>query len=129
MVALEVEALAARGRDPRRLLGGEVDDAEVGDVLVRLVELDAERVGVRVGEVGAGADVLKLAAKRDLAVVGPDHGRRLGRGRRRGQQRADEPHSAQPLSTFPTRRADRSAGPRPTRRVPGAGGWCERLGV
>ena len=44
MVALEVEALGRRRGDSCRLLEGEVDDPEVGDVLVRLVELDAERV-------------------------------------------------------------------------------------
>ena len=72
MVALEVEALVAGGRDARRLLRGELGEAEVGDVLVGLVELDAERVGVGVGVVGAGADVLQLTVERDLTVVGAD---------------------------------------------------------
>ena len=91
VVALEVEALGRGGRHARRLLGGELDQPEVGDVLTRLVELDAERVGAGIGEVGARADVLKLAAKRDVPVVWPDHRRRRlgGRGSCAREQRAD----------------------------------------
>ena len=50
MVGLVVEALRHGGRDARRLEQQEVDDPEVGHVLLRLVELDAERVGARVAE-------------------------------------------------------------------------------
>jgi len=53
VVGLEVEALGDGRGDPRRLLREKVHDAELGDVLAALVEVDAERVGVGVRERGA----------------------------------------------------------------------------
>ena len=70
VVGLVVEALRHRGRDAGGLVQQEVDDPEVGHVLLCLVELDAERIGVRVREVDPGADVLDLAPERVAPVVG-----------------------------------------------------------
>src|SRR5204862_302348 len=67
VVGLEVEALVGRRGHARGLVREEVDDAELVDVLVRLVELDAEWVGLRLREVRADgepgaveADALRL---------------------------------------------------------------------
>ena len=86
VVGLVVEALEAGRRHARRLLGEEVDDAEVGHVLAALVELDAERVGARVRELSAGAHALCLAAERVLAVVGSHRGGRDGGAGERHEQ-------------------------------------------
>jgi hypothetical protein len=90
VIALEVEALRHRGRDPGRLLEQELDDSEVGDVLVRLVELDAERIGVGVGEIGPRADVLELTTERDRAVIGAEELRRSLRRRGPGEREGGE---------------------------------------
>jgi hypothetical protein len=63
VIGLEVEALVHRRGDPDGLVGEEVEDAEVGDVLLGLVELDAERVGAGIREVHARADVLDRAVE------------------------------------------------------------------
>jgi hypothetical protein len=80
VVTLEVPALRAGGREACRLLGEEVDNAELGHVLVALVVLDAEGVGVRVREVGSHSQLLELAVERDRAVVAHH---RIGRVRAR----------------------------------------------
>ena len=92
-----VDAAATRAGS----LSEEVDEAEVGDVLLRLVELDAEGVGVRVGELGAGADVLQLAAERDSS-------RR--RGRRAAARRPDWPRA--PRTQAPERMSRSPSAPR-----------------
>jgi hypothetical protein len=90
MVGLVVEALRHRRRHPRRLEEQEVDDPEVGHVLLALVELDAEGVGVGVAEVHPGPDLLGLAAERVGAVVRSDRVRRGGgRQRESGQKQCD----------------------------------------
>ena len=60
VVGLVVEALGHGRGHAGGLHRQELDEPEVGDVLLRLVELDAERVGARVREVRAGAHVLVL---------------------------------------------------------------------
>ena len=87
MVRLVVEALRHCGGHPRGLEQQELDDAEVGHVLLRLVVLDAERIGARVRVVHAEAGVLGLAAERVVAVVRRDGRSRCGCG---AEQRGDQ---------------------------------------
>jgi hypothetical protein len=106
VIALEVEALGRRVRHARGLLGQEVDDAELGHVLAPLVELDAERVGVRVRHIGLEARLLQRADEWDRPVV-----RRNLRTRRRRQRQHDrqrrhhhEPPHGEPELTPPPER-------------------------
>src|SRR2546423_386563 len=95
MVALEVEALRHRGRGPRRLVQEGLRDPEVGHVLLRLVELDAERVSIWEREVGAGADVLVHTPEWVRAVPGAD-GLRLSRRRARSGQGNEDSDGGDP---------------------------------
>lgn len=68
VILLEVLAFVHCGRHACRFLGEEVDEFELGDVLVRFVVVDAERVGVWVWERGVFVYVLHRADERVRVV-------------------------------------------------------------
>jgi hypothetical protein len=81
VVLLEVEAFGHGGRGARRLLGQELNDSQLGHVLMRLVEANAIRVGAGIAPGGTEASVLDRAVERVGAVPGRGRAQCAGRGR------------------------------------------------